>query len=336
MDIEKFKTYLKDPDPNVRKKAIIALAKSNYKHRLELLMHISKNDPSPAIREGVLKIIEQVRKELQDVPADIQIPPVPSVPAEDESGDPTERLRQEAAKQIDEAFRSGSEKDKMEVLEKLADEEVGFEEYPPAKLKDYILKETDMKIIDKAFVYIFKEGQQDVKTEIIRKIYDGQFKVNKEIIKTRLHDEMDHAMVAELILLMGKIGSDSDIVLVTHHLKHPDDRVRANAIKALRLIGNEFSHEYVIPILNDKDECDMVKSTAADYIFQNDQETALLLLEEMVEKAKDKTTVQTCITCLEGINHKSVAKMLQKSRERLATINSKNALEEAGQKLKNF
>ncbi|MDD2715725.1 MAG: HEAT repeat domain-containing protein [Candidatus Wallbacteria bacterium] len=322
MDIDKFKKFLSDPDPNTRKKAIIALAKSDYRHKLEILVQISKTDPSPAIREGVLKIIDQIKKEAPAQPD--QKPAATPAP-----GTAHDRLQADAATQIGTIFTSGSIEDKIDVLGKLIEREVGFEDFQPKTIWEFLAKETDHKVVMKGMEYIFKEGTQDLKLVILNQIYEGTFKIPKDILRERVMYEVDSNVLSEAVKVLGKVGNDSDIDMITQKLKHVDDRVRISSILALRLIGNEFTHEYVLPMLHNKDETDEVKAKAAAYVFEKDPETAVFLMEEMLEKAKDKYGVQTVIMALEEINHKSVAKLLAKAQEKFKTYAGKNLLEEA-------
>ncbi len=357
MNLDQFKKYLIDSDPDVRKKAIMALAKSNYAKKLDLLIPLSENDPLPEIRDGVKKIIVKLTGEAGNSPVhssetpssasgqkkQTQVAPPhyrkegnpfddgPLVIKLSANSSPDESLLAEIAENVESIMITDNYDEKLNLLYKFADGEVGYKEYPAKHILKFLWAETDHKLLQKGLEFVFKEGTQDIKTELLKRTSSKEFNMPKDILIERIGEEMDYSCLAEMIKVMGDIGSDDDLVLITKHLVHADDRVRCASIAALRKMGNEFAHEYVLPMLNDKDETDEVKAKAAAFVFEKDRESAMFMIEEMLEKAKDKYTSKTVITCLEEINNPFTNKLLASAKEKFNEYNKKDVWKEANQ-----
>lgn len=61
-DFDSFIMFLSVADQNVKSGAIIAIAESEFKQKVEILQQIEKNESNPSVCEAILKIIDQTRK----------------------------------------------------------------------------------------------------------------------------------------------------------------------------------------------------------------------------------------------------------------------------------
>ncbi|MDD5091531.1 MAG: HEAT repeat domain-containing protein [Candidatus Wallbacteria bacterium] len=60
MSITDYQKHLTDPDPAIRRKALLTLSRSEHPDKLFILSHVAFNDPDPDIRSIVRKIVDKL------------------------------------------------------------------------------------------------------------------------------------------------------------------------------------------------------------------------------------------------------------------------------------
>ncbi|OQA77836.1 MAG: lipoprotein NlpI [bacterium ADurb.Bin243] len=94
------------------------------------------------------------------------------------------------------------------------------------------------------------------------------------MFKQRLSGEKDVAVTATLVKAIGTIGTAEDIDFLTAFINHADNRVKANAIEALCLLGANYEvFREVLQLINCPDE--RVRITAFQYFSRIDRDVLI-------------------------------------------------------------
>ncbi|HOT78326.1 MAG TPA: HEAT repeat domain-containing protein, partial [Candidatus Wallbacteria bacterium] len=91
------------------------------------------------------------------------------------------------------------------------------------------------------------------------------------LFKQRLAGEKDVAVTATLVKAIGTMGTAEEIDFLTAYISHTDNRVKANAIEALCLLGANYEvFREVLQLINCPDE--RVRITAFQYFSRIDRD----------------------------------------------------------------
>ncbi len=74
-----------------------------------------------------------------------------------------------------------------------------------------------------------------------------------EFVESIVEEEKDQKVLSKAIAILGKIGSDKHIPILTEKLRSSDRRVKANAVEALELIGGKKVYEFFNLLIDEKD-----------------------------------------------------------------------------------
>ncbi|MDH3271332.1 MAG: HEAT repeat domain-containing protein [Gemmatimonadota bacterium] len=106
----------------------------------------------------------------------------------------------------------------------------------------------------------------------------------REIIDEMAVDE-NRFLVRNAVAILGDIGGDDAVKLVTSALANPDARVRREALRSLARIGDEESGELVFGLLDDSDQD--VRIAAAVAAGELGVERGLRSIIKMLDETKD-------------------------------------------------
>jgi len=98
--------------------------------------------------------------------------------------------------------------------------------------------------------------------------------------RERLEIETHPFVLSKLAKELGYAGGSDDIPVIAKMLKHPDGRVRANAIEGLGQIGGPGIHDLVKALL--EDPVPRVRANAARIVSRIDREQAFSTLKDMI------------------------------------------------------
>lgn len=93
----------------------------------------------------------------------------------------------------------------------------------------------------------------EVRMENLKEILSQKDRSLSQQLAARLPLEEDEKVLTKLLLAVGKLGRRKDARRVARFLRHGVARIRANAVEALAMLGDDASLEQVIPLLEDED-----------------------------------------------------------------------------------
>ena len=95
-----------------------------------------------------------------------------------------------------------------------------------------------------------------------------------------LGEERHEHVIATLVKYMAYHKDSRYFESVLPYLKHPDNRVRANAIEGLEVAGDRRAAPHLTPLLNDPDN--RVRANAAKYLMSSHPDDVVNTIEEML------------------------------------------------------
>ncbi|MDD5089756.1 MAG: HEAT repeat domain-containing protein [Candidatus Wallbacteria bacterium] len=87
-----------------------------------------------------------------------------------------------------------------------------------------------------------------------------------------------------MLVLLGKIGGEEDILIIAKNLKHQSAQVRINAVEAFKGLKSPMCFDYVLPLLSDSEV--KVRIHTAEYLFLTDEEKTIRHLENILKSGK--------------------------------------------------
>lgn len=96
------------------------------------------------------------------------------------------------------------------------------------------------------------EGDQASREKALKELAPILTPEHASFLVQRIGRETDPRILSHLLSLVGKTKTPQSYAIVIKHLKHPDDRVRANAIEAAMLIDPVTTPDRVTGFLSDK------------------------------------------------------------------------------------
>jgi len=136
-------------------------------------------------------------------------------------------------------------------------------------------EETIKPLIEK-----LQKGNSDEKIDTIRKIVRLQDKSYSKILKEVLGVEKDNRVIATLLLALGILGEKADLPLIYTYFAHIDERVRANAIEAASYIPDPKTYEKIIPLIRDKNN--RVRANAIKFLRMSGKVNVMEILKNML------------------------------------------------------
>jgi HEAT repeat protein len=133
---------------------------------------------------------------------------------------------------------------------------------------------------------VFSAASGEEKVAIVHEIVRKGLHKNLISLRGMLKSESDPTVLSAILPAIGKFGSEADIQSFEPFLQHPSPRVRANAIEALELIGSNKVFPYIMSCLDDSDN--RVRTNAMKAVRQ----LSPLLIQRMV-RAMVKAPVQS-------------------------------------------
>lgn len=132
-----------------------------------------------------------------------------------------------------------------------------------------------------------------------------------EFLMRRLILESDENVVATIIKSLGYTENSLVTDILIKYLASPDYRIAANAIEALGVLGDPKAFPHVVALLNNRDN--RITANIIEYLKKYDVESALKLLEEMVDFPSD-AMADSAVFVLSGFKSRRVLPLLEKLR----------------------
>jgi HEAT repeat protein len=117
-----------------------------------------------------------------------------------------------------------------------------------------------------------------------------------QLIRECARRETHPELLASFLTALGRLGTGGDIELLGSFLKHPDPRVRANAVESLAGIGGNSAITKLIPCLQDMDNRVLANTIKALQVFGTPE---LLKLLRTMAKSKHVPLRDSAIFALE-------------------------------------
>jgi HEAT repeat protein len=99
----------------------------------------------------------------------------------------------------------------------------------------------------------FKDENADVRYQVLDALEKLRPTALSEFVVQVIHDEKDPKVLSRAIGLLGAIGNEEHIPILTEKLRSNDRRVKANAVEALEAIGGKRVYEFLNLLVDEQD-----------------------------------------------------------------------------------
>ena len=152
--------------------------------------------------------------------------------------------------------------------------------------------------------------------------------------------EKNEYVIASLVKVIGRLGSETAVDILKPYLTHEDNRVRANTVEAMDMTRSNRRFEILSPCLDDKDA--RVRANAVMIISRVDPKKTRKIIETMIRCSSTSDRL-VGVRCLEDIASPASIKLLKKltsdqdhdiaeaARESLRRIKEKKGKKKAGE-----
>lgn len=128
------------------------------------------------------------------------------------------------------------------------------------------------------------------------------------IFRRMIETETHPFVVSKLAKELGRIGDPEDAERIARFLKHPDQRVRANAVEGMGFLGGEAGAEWVRPCLEDPSP--RVRANAAKVVYRVDRAKAFVVLKDMI-LSKQSGDVESATHALGEVHADDVFELME-------------------------
>jgi HEAT repeat protein len=130
-------------------------------------------------------------------------------------------------------------------------------------------------------------------------------------------EKSDTFVISALVKAIGALGDADNIPDLQPYLKHPDSRVRSNAIEGLELIADDLIFPILVPMLQDPDN--RVKGTTIKVLMNFNEAAARNLIVKLAASSGEANRASACY-CLGVDNTPWSEKCLLKMIERESSV----------------
>ncbi len=116
-----------------------------------------------------------------------------------------------------------------------------------------ILKASSELIESKKLFEWFKDEDSEVRYHVMDVIEKLPSDAVRDFVKDAVSKEADSHVLSRAIAVLGKVGREEDIAVLTEKLRSPDRRVKANAVEALESIGGKRVYEFLNLLVDEQD-----------------------------------------------------------------------------------
>ncbi|KAF1081997.1 MAG: hypothetical protein GQF41_1637 [Candidatus Rifleibacterium amylolyticum] len=116
-----------------------------------------------------------------------------------------------------------------------------------------ILKASTEQVSPETLFEWFKDADADVRYHVMDVIERVSPDRVRSFVENAVNTENDSKVLSRAIAVLGKVGNESHIAVLTEKLRSEDRRVKANAVEALEAIGGKRVYEFLNLLVDEQD-----------------------------------------------------------------------------------
>ena len=116
-----------------------------------------------------------------------------------------------------------------------------------------ILKASTEQVSPETLFEWFKDADADVRYHVMDVIERVAADKVRSFVENAVNTEADSRVLSRAIAVLGKVGSEDHIAVLTEKLRSSDRRVKANAVEALEAIGGKRVYEFLNLLVDEQD-----------------------------------------------------------------------------------
>jgi HEAT repeat protein len=116
-----------------------------------------------------------------------------------------------------------------------------------------ILKASTELVSPETLFEWFKDADADVRYHVMDVIERIAADKVRSFVENAVNTEADSRVLSRSIAVLGKVGSEDHIAVLTEKLRSADRRVKANAVEALEAIGGKRVYEFLNLLVDEQD-----------------------------------------------------------------------------------
>lgn len=116
-----------------------------------------------------------------------------------------------------------------------------------------ILKASTEQLEPETLFAWFKDADADVRYHVMDVVERVPAEKVRAFVEEAVKTEADAKVLSRAIAVLGKVGTEDHLAVLTEKLRSPDRRVKANAVEALESIGGKRVYEFLNLLVDEQD-----------------------------------------------------------------------------------